>query len=208
MYELPILQSMRFPYRWHAGTLLLLAFAAGKCADQYNLRWLGYGICFEYLALASLPIMLPGSTARPPSIYQYVDAPVLDIPGPVAMPPGKINRSRVRASYFLHGQTLHQQPTPLRPDFNALKPDKQPTWLQTWESWDPLRKTKGSVPTHKDLRKLQTNKIGYLLIHHKELGQSRSKQLTNAVTKLGLYEVTCERDRCLYKIPPLHPANN
>ena len=75
--------------------------------------------------LSPVEPILPGAPAELPGVYASIPKEidvVLDIPGPLAMPPGTINRSRPRARWFLYAlgqsgkrrleQTLR---TPLQP---------------------------------------------------------------------------------------------
>lgn len=120
-YELPVLSALRFPYRWHVATLAILGVAAGHWADRVRWGWvLGPAIVLEGLLLSPIEPVLPGAPAEVPAIYARVDGPILDVPGPVALPPGEVNLSRPRARWFLYAQTAHGQATPWAPDFNAV----------------------------------------------------------------------------------------
>jgi hypothetical protein len=122
LYELPLLSSLRFPYRLHAGSLVLLAFLAGHAVQ--NRKW---GLLFvplvllEGLLLSPVEPILPHAGDTQPGVYQGLEGQVLlDIPGPFARAPGLHNPSRPRARWFLYGQIEHGLATPWAPDFNSV----------------------------------------------------------------------------------------
>ena len=144
IYDLPIAEMVRFPYRWHAATLVLLGAAVATQAD--TLKWgklLAWVIVLEGWMLAPVEPILPGNAPTIPAIVESIDGPVLDIPGPVAMPPGEINRSRHRARYLMYEQTAHGQATPWVPDFNSVgvAPSKRAALLNRIAQLDPLVNT-------------------------------------------------------------------
>jgi len=81
-YHLPVLEQVRFPYRWHAATLALLAPAVGLAADRLRAWWLAPLIAAEGLLLGPAEPVIPGASAEVPPIYREVDGPVLVVPGP------------------------------------------------------------------------------------------------------------------------------
>ena len=117
--DIPLLNSLRFPYRLHAATLVLLALLAGKAADQ-----MGRGpliaavIVTEGLLLSPIEPILPHAPTSQPAVYSNIEGEsLLDIPGPIAMAPGLRNPSRPRARYFLYGPVSYTHltlPTILR----------------------------------------------------------------------------------------------
>ncbi len=141
-YALPPLAALRFPYRLHGATLAALALLAGAGADRLRRgAWLAPAVALEGLLLSPIEPILPGSPAAVPAIYQELPSAarvVLDIPGPVAMPPGAINRSRQRARWFLYAQTAHGRASPWRPDFNAVGVQALEDGLDGVRALDPL----------------------------------------------------------------------
>ena len=122
-FELPGLSSLRFPYRLHAGVLVVLAGLAGLGAQRWSWgAWLAPVLVLEGLLLSPVEPLIPGAPAGPHPIYEELpEGPVLlDIPGPLAMPPGEINPSRPRARWFLYQQVFHGRRSPWIPDFNGV----------------------------------------------------------------------------------------
>jgi hypothetical protein len=167
-YDLPILEAVRFPYRWHAGTLFCLAPMVGRTVDGLRWRWLGALPVVEGLLLSPVEPILPGASAQVPAIYAEVRGPILlEVPGPVAMAPGVVNRSRKRSSYVLFAQLTHRAASPWRPDFNGLATAEQPAWLATFAAWDPLVK---GAPGMLDLVGARAAGVTQVMAHRDELG--------------------------------------
>lgn len=200
LYEIPIVERIRFPYRWHLATVAFISLAAGFYADRKNWTWLGWIIALEGILLSGVDVMFPHSSMQVPVIYQKIDLPVLDIPGPVAFSPGETNPSRPRAKYFLYAQTQHQQPIPWALDFNGLT-TVDSDWATPWLGWDPVAKMPRVAITNDDIAYLQEIKVGYILIHVEELGQNRSKKLQNTLLTLGLSKQFCDTKHCLFQVP-------
>ncbi len=206
-YELPVLSALRFPYRWHLGTLAILALAAGHLADRW--RWghlLGPLIVVENLLLAPVEPILPGAPAEVPALYTQVDGPVLDIPGPVALPPGVVNLSRPRSQYFLYAQTLHGQPTPWAPDFNSVGAqggDKR--WGRIEESlagFDRVAGGDGEGPVSPDLvRWFDDLGLRWVVIHHRTTGMAGAAALRDALVDQGMVLVDRDDRRWLLQMP-------
>ncbi|MCK6522795.1 hypothetical protein L6R49_15305 [Myxococcota bacterium] len=122
-FELPPLSALRFPYRLHAGTLAALALLAGLGVERLGLgRWVAPLIVAEGLLLSPIEPVLPGAPAELPGLYATLPPGdvLLDLPGPLAMPPGEPNPSRPRARFVLYAQTVHGRASPWRPDFNSV----------------------------------------------------------------------------------------
>ena len=203
IYSLPVLELMRFPYRWHAATLLIISFAAAHFADQKNIRWLPWLIALEGLALSPVNAVIPGASAETPQIYTAVDGPVLDIPGPFAMPPGEINPSRTRARRFLFAQTQHHQPIAWAPDFNSMQVSEQ-SELDVWRSWDPLHKGPARSPKMEDIHKLKAMGVRYIVVHRDWLGKNRAGRLSKALETLGTGNPKCDDSQsiCVHQVSP------
>ena len=81
IYDLPVAELVRFPYRWHAATLILLAPAVGITAD--SLRWGGIIaplIVIEGLLLSPVEPVLPGTPADIPAYVDPVSYTPLTLP--------------------------------------------------------------------------------------------------------------------------------
>ena len=197
LYELPLLEAMRFPYRWHAATLVLLAAAAATTADARGWRWLAPLIVVEGLLLSPIEPVLPSAPAEIPAIYAAVDAPLLEIPGPVSRPPGEINRSRPRGRYVLYYQTAHHQPSPWRPDLNGLGQIEQAEWLYPLRTWDPVEDLgEPAALTAETLAALRSAGVHLIMVHRRELG-SRGPELVEALEAAGADRVGEDGERWL-----------
>lgn len=207
-YELPVLSALRFPYRWHLGTLAILALAAGHLADRVRGGWaLGPIVLLECLLLSPIEPLLPGAPAEVPALYGAVDGPIVDVPGPVALPPGQINLSRPRARWFLYAQTLHGQPTPWAPDFNAV--GAQATASAAWQraatalrAFDQVASGDGRTPPPPGLvDDLAATGVRWLVIHHRVAGMVGAAVLRDGLVSQGAELVDRDTDRWLLRIP-------
>jgi hypothetical protein len=202
LYELPMAELVRFPYRWHAGTLVLLGAAVATQAD--TLRWgklLAFAIALEGWLLAPVEPVLPGSRPDVPSLVHQVDGPVLDLPGPLAMAPGKINRSRRRARYLMYEQTVHGQPSAWVPDFNSVgvSPSRHADALERISAMDPLRTPRGTIEIPvDDITGLQ---VELVQVHHGPMGRRRAEKVVHALRAAGWTRVDGDRRRTLLRRP-------
>lgn len=167
-YELPVLRSVRFPYRWHAGTLFLLAVLVARAtSERPRLAWLALLPWLEGYLLSPIEPILPGSPAGVSRIYQQVRGPVLlDLPGPLAMPPGVMNPSRPRARYLLYAQLFHTADSPWVPDFNNVGGSPRPAWLDGFAAWEPVLDNAGAPV---DLDGARAAGVTQILVHEREL---------------------------------------
>lgn len=201
-YDLPVLEMLRFPYRWHVATLALLALAVGRLADRRGWWWLGPLVVAEGLLLSPVEPVLPGSPADIPEIYAAVDAPLLEVPGPVVRPPGEINRSRPRARYLLYYQAAHGQPSPWRPDFNGLGQVEGSPHLDAFRSFDRLENPdEPSALRASDAAALRASGVELVMIQHKELGSVRARALRAQLEDLGGALVAEDAERWLLRLP-------
>lgn len=205
VYDLPVAELVRFPYRWHAGTLLLLGAAVGVLADRRGLWWLGPLATLEGLLLSPVEPVIPGAPAQIPEIYSRVDSPLLEIPGPVALPPGEINPSRARAKYLLYYQTATGQPSPWVPDFNSvgvLASDG----LDAWRAWDRLvAKRQPTAVQAEDLAALRARGVGQIMVERAELGSGRASALERALTEAGAERIAEDSERTLFRLVEAQP---
>ena len=202
IYDLPVAELVRFPYRWHAATLVLLAAAVATQAD--TMRWgrlLAWAIVLEGWLLAPVEPVLPGSSPLIPEIVAQIDGPVLDIPGPVAMAPGKTNRSRRRARYLMFEQTAHGQPSPWVPDFNSVgvTASAHSAALAEVAALDPLVNPDGPILI--PVQALEDLAVPLVQIHHSRLGRQRARLLRQGLQAAGWTEVARDRQRSLFRQP-------
>ncbi len=210
-YALPGLALLRFPYRLHAATLAILALAAGRVLDddgalgpaRARLRLLApLLLVVEGLLLSPVQPVLPGASPDHSALYAQVDGPILEIPGPVAMPPGVVNRSRPRARTLLHAQTLHGQPSPWAPDFNGVGVTTTTTWLDPIAAWDPLVSAEAPTDLPADLvETLHAHGLRYVMIQRADLGGTRTDTLRALLVAQGLVVAGVDSQAVLLAIP-------
>ena len=121
LYQLPLLSSFRFPYRWHLGTMIILGWALFQHPWVQKRSLLPIFLLMEYLLLSPIDIFPPKTDASYPEYLEKIDGVILDLPGPLSRPAGTINPSRPRMKYLLYYQTKHQQPIGWHLDFNGLQ---------------------------------------------------------------------------------------
>lgn len=204
-YALPVLSMLRFPYRWHVATTALLALAAGRFADARRWWWLPPLVVAEGLLLSPIEPILPGAPADIPAIYAHVDAPLLEVPGPVSRPPGVMNASRPRAQYLLYYQTGHGQPSPWVPDFNGLGGASPSGLLDPFRAYDRMESGDGweerAGLDASDLSALRASGVELVMIQQQELGSRRSRALREALTELGAAVIAEDTQRWLLRLP-------
>jgi hypothetical protein len=143
--------------------------------------------------------LLPGSPADVPAIYAAVHGPILlEVPGPVAMPPGEINRSRPRARYLLYYAAQHGAASPWAPDFNGVAATLPAPWLASFASWDPLMKT---TPVPPDLAGAAAAGVTELMVERAELG-GNADAFEHALREAGALQEAIDDDRVLFRLPP------
>jgi hypothetical protein len=196
-YALPGLASVRFPYRWHAGTLFCLAPLAGLAVDHLARRWLALVPLLEGMLLAPVEVVVPSAPADVPAIYDQVVGPVLlEVPGPAAMPPGEVNRSRPRARYLLYFQLHHGARSPWAPDFNGLGGGRTAPWLLGFESWDPLQ---AAIPAPPDLEGARAAGVTQVMLQLKEL-KGNAAPLLQALESAGAVVEARDEERILLRL--------
>ena len=170
-YGLPGLDMVRFPYRLGAASLFLGAPVVALVASRWRWGWaLGFAMALEFLLLAPVEPILPSADSEVPSIYAQVEPTVLlEVPGPVAMPPGELNPSRPRARYLLYYQASHGAASPWAPDFNGVSSGEQTPWLASWRALDPLETQ--DAPSPPDVAVIEAQRITQVMLHPAELGE-------------------------------------
>jgi hypothetical protein len=197
-YHLPVLEAVRFPYRWHAGTLFCLAPLAGATVDRLGRPWLAVLPVLEGLLLSRVEPILPAAPAEVPAIYDQVRGPLLlEVPGPVAMAPGEINRSRPRARYLLYYQAFHGARSPWAFDFNGVVAALPAGWLGPFASWDPLMRATGEPV---DLAGARAAGVTQVMVHTDELAGNADGFLA-ALRDAGARQEAVEGDLYLFTIP-------
>lgn len=173
-YDLPVFASVRFPYRWHAGTLACLAPLVAATVERSGRSWLALLPFVEAALLSPIPLVLPGAPTDVPAIYTQVRGPILlDVPGPVALPPGEINLSRPRARYLLYAQLQHGAASPWVSDFNGIAASPSASWLEAVAAYDRVwRGAHPDAPVHPpiDLVAARAAGVTQVMVHLDELG--------------------------------------
>lgn len=196
-WDLPVLHMVRFPYRWHAGTLFLLAPLVGQTIDRLRWRWLGLVPFVEGLLLSPIEPILPGAPTDVPALYDRVTGPILlEVPGPLAMPPGVVNRSRPRARYLSYAQLLHGAASPWVPDFNGVSAAQGAPWLDGFVAYDPLAKRQ---PGALDLAAARADGVTQVMVHRDEL-HGNAGSLEAALVDGGATLVAEDGALALYKL--------
>jgi hypothetical protein len=196
IYDLPLFSSLRFPYRFHAGTLACLAFLAGWGAQQ--IRWGGWMaplVVLEGMLLGPIEPILPGAEATVPEIYADLSGRVLlDLPGPTAFAPGQVNASRPYAQWFLFAQTRHGLATPWAPDFNSVGATGQEMGLESARALDPL--SRRPVPRELGIPAW----IDHVVVHPRAL-RGRADDADRLLIAEGWIRVAEDGDRWRYSRP-------
>lgn len=190
LYDLPVWRSVRFPYRLHAGTLLLLGVLAGHTVDGWSRRWrlavlLGPLLALEGLLLSPIEPVVPTAPVGAPAAYRAVprDAVLLAMPGPLALPPGTPNPSRPRARYLLYGLGEAGLRSPWAFDFNSVgtAATEHPV-LTAARSWD----RKADLPRRPlEVDQLRDASIDFVALHERDLGQRATDQLRRSLVEQG-----------------------
>ena len=193
-WELPVLELVRFPYRWHAGTLLCLA--ALVAALEVRPVWL-FLPWVEGLLFSPIHPVLPGAPRELPPIYAAVEPTVLlELPGPLALPPGQPNPSRPRARWFLYAQLQHGAASPWTLDFNGVAHDTDAAWLDSFRSWDTAL---AAVPEPPDVAGARAAGVHQALVHRDLYGAGVGATLGAALVSGGAVLVEDDGVRALYR---------
>jgi hypothetical protein len=200
-YALPGLAMVRFPYRLVLAALFLAAPVVALCAQRWRLgAWLALVVVAEGLLLSPVEPVLPSAPATIPAPYwEVAPTALLEVPGPVALPPGQENPSRPRARYLLYYQAFHGAASPWRFDFNSVAPAGQVPWLATWRALDPLEQaeTPAQPPSVADLT---TAGIAQVMLHPRELG-GRAELARDALQRARWRRVSADGDQELWRAP-------
>ena len=208
-YELPGLELLRFPYRWHAATLAILALGLGRGVDGLGPRWQKLGWVIGPAGCGGGPPasvrvepLIPGAAAEVPPLVASLDGPVLDVPGPVALPPGVHNPSRPRAQSFLYAQTVHGQPSVWAPDFNSVGVETVGTGaLDAVRAFD--RVANGGQPEGLEagtVEKLQALGVRWVVVHRDDPGLQEEESLKAGLIAQGAVMVGEDGERWLFRL--------
>ena len=119
MQIVPIIGSMRFPYRMYLLILIGIAMVLSELTSRQQSR-LALLVIFEFTLLSPIDQIIPDSSAEYPSYTNLIDGPVLELPGVLNRAPGTIDPSRPRMKRLMFYQTNHQQPSVWELPFNGL----------------------------------------------------------------------------------------
>ncbi len=199
-YGLPVLKSVRFPYRWHAGTLFLLAVLVSRAtSERPKWAWLALVPWLEGYLLSPIAPILPGAPAGVSRVYEQVRGPILlDLPGPITMPPGVMNPSRPRARYLLYAQLFDKADSPWAPDFNNLAVHPRPAWLDGFAAWEPVLDNEGAPM---DIDGARAAGVTQILVHEREL-QGEADTLIDELKAEGCTVRARQDGLVLLELPP------
>ena len=203
VYALPVFSMIRFPYRWHAATLAILALAAGRGADRFRWRTgivLALAIAAEGLALSPIEPILPHADGSVPGIYRQVAGPLLELPGPLVRPPGATNPSRPRLRYLTYFQTRHEQPSPWLLDLNGLM-EGGPQELAFLHSWDPHGRVALTAVPPDLVARLRGLGVADVMIQTSEMGIDRARPLLEGLRAQGAVQIANDGERVLLRLP-------
>lgn len=187
IYALPVWKAVRFPYRLHAAVLLAVGRLAGGALDRLPLRVgiaLAFAIVVEAMLLSPIEPVLPSAPAAVSAIRcANPGAVVLDVPGPVAMPPGKVNPSRPRARYLLYELGVCGTRTPWAFDFNGVgaRGGEAPA-ITAVRTWDRVAKSPRAAI---DVPGLRAAGVDLVAVHPDDLGADAAVDLARALTSGG-----------------------
>ncbi len=123
MQNVPVLGSMRFPYRMHLLTLVGICIILSQLFSEQKYTgshqwWIL--IPLEFMLLSPVDWQIPSSPSKSPDYTAMIDDVVLELPGPLVREPGEIDPSRPRGKYLQYHQTFYGQPSPWTLGFNGL----------------------------------------------------------------------------------------
>ena len=180
-WDLPVLELVRFPYRWHAGTLFCLA----ALVSRLDLRWrwpLFLPFCEGFLLSPVEPVLPTPPVRVGQLLYQQVEPTILlELPGPLAMPPGVPNPSRSRSQYLLLAQVYHRARSPWTLDFNGISLARDAVWLDSFRSWDPALDVE---PLPLDIAGMRAAGVTQVMVHRDEY-RERAPALEAALEEAG-----------------------
>ena len=133
---------------------------------------------------------------------------MLEVPGPVTLPPGVINPSRLRSRALLYFQTAHRQPSPWVPDFNSVGVKGDTALVDPFRGWDRLEirhngRTEPAGLPPGSLEALQDAGVRHVVLDRKELGEARTRRLEQALEAGGAVPSAADDRRVLLTLPPL-----
>ncbi|MBM4392073.1 MAG: hypothetical protein FJ090_13205 [Deltaproteobacteria bacterium] len=187
-WDLPVFEMVRFPYRWHAGTLLCLAPLVAHAASR--VPWLGFVPWLEGLLLSPISVLVPGAPVDVPALYDRVSGPVLlELPGPYGTAPGERNLSRPRARYYLWAQLTHGAASPWSLDFNGIAhPDERPiaSLLAPLRCLDTAQvKLRGACDESPNWQALRAAGVTQVMVHGDQLADTEETALRQSLEAAG-----------------------
>ncbi len=197
-WDLPVLELVRFPYRWHAGTLLCLA----PLVASAPWRGLAFIPWVEGLLASPVDIVPPGAPVDVPAIYDRVSGPVLlEFPGPYAALPGQPNASRPRARYYLWAQLTHGAASPWSLDFNGIATTTSGTWREQLLAFDTdYRRISGLEAGTVDWDAARADGVTQVMVHAEELGDSDEAALESSLVAAGATLLAAEGQLSLWAL--------
>ena len=119
MQPVPIIGSMRFPYRMCLIILIGLAIQLSEARKKQR-TGLAILVLLEFSLLSPIDQIIPTSPSAYPDYTQEINGTVLELPGVLNRAPGEIDPSRPRMKQLMYFQTSHAQPSAWELPFNGL----------------------------------------------------------------------------------------
>ena len=119
MQYVPVIGSMRFPYRMYILVLMGIAILLSDLHSRHQSS-LAYLVLIEFILLSPIDVVIPTSPAEYPEYVSTIDGPILELPGLLTRAPGEIDPSRPRMKRIMYYQTHHSQPSAWALSFNGL----------------------------------------------------------------------------------------
>jgi hypothetical protein len=197
--DLPLLSSLRFPYRWQVGSLVIALYALAPYLRGKVPNWLPWLVLAEYTLLSPFSPVLPQTPLKTPDFPQTLNGPVLNIPTWIERAPGELNPSKLRAKAIYTAQFIHKQPIADAPHFNGLS-NVDSAVPRSFFSFDPYGLNDNDKLSKMDLHTLEELDIEFILIHLPLLPEKRSERLQLELLELGMNPIHKTDDHILYQL--------
>jgi len=119
MQSVPIIGSMRFPYRMCLLTFIGISMVLSELGDKQKIG-LSIFVLLEFALLSPIDLVIPTSPSTYPDYTEEINGTVLELPGVLNRAPGEIDPSRPRMKRLMYFQTKHAQPSVWGLPFNGL----------------------------------------------------------------------------------------
>ena len=197
--ELPVLSSIRFPYRWQLATTVLAILLLRQRLIKPIHPSLLLLVAAELIGLSPFPPILPSTALKQSDLFAHIDGPVLNLPNVLHRPPGQFNPSKMRAVSIYSAQFQHQQPIMASPGFNALShvENQIPDSFLALDPYSDIQ-TEAIHPT--DIQRIEELGVRYILIHTKAWPREKSRMIQNQLENINHHPLYSTESHILYAI--------